>query len=115
MKSWLPDWVWGHLSLPSVLSCSWQCSHASWSRGLQPVICLIACYFKNRSEVFNSCQAFGLILSVKDELLCLCVCVKGVVAETFALANVPHFTVGGTVHLIINNQVGYTTEAEHGR
>jgi len=45
----------------------------------------------------------------------LCVYVKGVVAETFALANVPHFTVGGTVHLIINNQVGYTTEAEHGR
>jgi len=46
---------------------------------------------------------------------CTSVRVKGIVAETFALANVPHFTVGGTVHLIINNQVGYTTEAEHGR
>jgi len=43
------------------------------------------------------------------------VCVKGIVAETFSMANVPHFTVGGTVHLIINNQVGYTTEADLGR
>jgi len=43
------------------------------------------------------------------------VCIEGVVAELFAMANIPHFTVGGTVHLIINNQVGYTTEAELGR
>jgi len=42
-------------------------------------------------------------------------CAKGVVAETFSLANVPHFTVGGTMHLIINNQVGYTTEPELAR
>jgi len=41
--------------------------------------------------------------------------VKGVVAEVFSMAKIPHFTVGGTVHLIINNQVGYTTEAEQGR
>jgi len=47
--------------------------------------------------------------------MCVSVCAKGVVAETFSLANVPHFTVGGTVHLIINNQVGYTTEPELGR
>jgi len=42
-------------------------------------------------------------------------CAKGIVAETFSLANVPHFTIGGAIHFIINNQVGYTTEPEHGR
>jgi len=43
------------------------------------------------------------------------VCTKGVIAELFSMANIPHFTVGGTLHLIINNQVGYTTEPELGR
>ena len=47
--------------------------------------------------------------------MCVLVYAKGIVAETFSLANVPHFTVGGTMHLIINNQVGYTTEAQLGR
>jgi len=40
---------------------------------------------------------------------------QGVVPETFCLAYCPHFRVGGSVHLIVNNQVGYTTEAERGR
>ena len=31
---------------------------------------------------------------------------QGVVPETFCLAYCPHFRVGGSVHLIVNNQVG---------
>ncbi|XP_060070880.1 2-oxoadipate dehydrogenase complex component E1-like [Ylistrum balloti] len=56
-----------------------------------------------------------------DKVLCLQVhgdasfSAQGVVAETFAFAECPHFRVGGSVHLIINNQVGFTTEAERGR
>lgn len=40
---------------------------------------------------------------------------QGIVPETFTLANLPHFRVGGSIHLIVNNQVGYTTPSERGR
>ena len=36
-------------------------------------------------------------------------------AETLCLANLPHFSVGGTIHLIVNNQLGFTTPGERGR
>jgi probable 2-oxoglutarate dehydrogenase E1 component DHKTD1 len=37
------------------------------------------------------------------------------VQETLAFSQVPHFNVGGSLHLIVNNQVGYTTPADRGR
>lgn len=40
---------------------------------------------------------------------------QGIVAETFCIAECPHFSVGGSVHLIVNNQLGFTTEANRGR
>jgi 2-oxoglutarate dehydrogenase E1 component len=40
---------------------------------------------------------------------------QGVVAETFQMANVKGYTVGGTIHLAIDNQVGFTTNPENGR
>ncbi|XP_035669706.1 probable 2-oxoglutarate dehydrogenase E1 component DHKTD1, mitochondrial [Branchiostoma floridae] len=56
-----------------------------------------------------------------DKVLCLQIhgdaafTSQGVVAETLGLADLPHFHVGGTVHFIANNQLGFTTDAERGR
>src|SRR5438270_765280 len=40
---------------------------------------------------------------------------QGLVAETLNLANLPGYTTGGTIHVVINNQVGFTTNPEDAR
>ncbi|XP_057340582.1 probable 2-oxoglutarate dehydrogenase E1 component DHKTD1 homolog, mitochondrial [Microplitis mediator] len=40
---------------------------------------------------------------------------QGVNQESLALTAVPHFEIGGSIHMVVNNQLGFTTPAYWGR
>ena len=40
---------------------------------------------------------------------------QGVVYETFHLSDLPDYTTHGTIHVIVNNQIGFTTDPRMAR
>jgi 2-oxoglutarate dehydrogenase E1 component len=42
-------------------------------------------------------------------------CGQGIVYETFHLADLPDYTTHGTIHVVVNNQIGFTTDPRFSR
>ncbi len=65
----------------------------------------------------------GAAPGTRDELAVVPVCIhgdaafpgEGVVAETFNISALNAFRTGGTIHVIVNNQVGFTTDPSDAR
>jgi 2-oxoglutarate dehydrogenase E1 component len=65
----------------------------------------------------------GSAPGTRDELSVVPVCIhgdaafagEGVVAETFNISALNAYRTGGTIHVIVNNQVGFTTDPSDGR
>uniref|UniRef100_A0A0K0FKJ6 Transket_pyr domain-containing protein n=1 Tax=Strongyloides venezuelensis TaxID=75913 RepID=A0A0K0FKJ6_STRVS len=59
--------------------------------------------------------------NIGDKILCLQVhgdgafSGQGVVWESLAMSQIPHYRVGGSIHLIVNNQIAFTAESRIGR
>ncbi len=46
-----------------------------------------------------------------DACAVVCACLRqGIVYETMGLSALPNYHTGGTVHIVCNNQVGFTTD-----
>ncbi|KAI5886780.1 2-oxoglutarate dehydrogenase, E1 component [Schizophyllum commune H4-8] len=76
---------------------------------------------KARAKQYSLLKSSPADCALGDRVLCVQVhgdasfTGQGVVMEGIGLSNLPHYTTGGSVHLVVNNNIGYTTPAHGAR
>lgn len=99
--------VLSHLSCGKMLESGVHVSLVHNPSHLEAAVCVAAGKARSRSE--------------KSSTLCLQIhgdaafSGQGVIMETLLLSQLPHYTCGGSIHVIVNNQLGFTTPTTHAR
>jgi 2-oxoglutarate dehydrogenase E1 component len=78
---------------------------------LEAINAVVLGYARSRQEALGSAaEVLPLILHTDASVVA-----QGVVAEALQLSDLPGYHVGGAIHVIVNNQLGFTTEPVEGR
>lgn len=102
--------------------------HNDWMTGSGQEIHLALCFNPSHLEFVNP-VALGRVRAKQDRLgdtehenyMTLLIhgdaafAGEGIVQETLNLSQLPGYRTGGTLHVIVNNQIGFTTDPEDGR
>ncbi|MCX7013222.1 MAG: 2-oxoglutarate dehydrogenase E1 component, partial [Candidatus Sumerlaeota bacterium] len=102
--------------------------HNDWVTATGRRIHLMLCFNPSHLEFINP-VAMGLARAKQDRWgadgrdKSLCVLVhgdasfagEGIVQESLNLSELAHYSVGGALHIVVNNQIGFTTSPEDGR
>ncbi|CUA77588.1 dehydrogenase E1 and transketolase domain containing 1 [Rhizoctonia solani] len=76
---------------------------------------------KARAKQYSLIKESGNDCMLGDKVMCVqlhgdaAFTGQGVLMEGLGLSNLPHYTSGGSVHLVVNNNIGYTTPAANAR
>ena len=76
-----------------------------------PVICGVSRAIQRRNEDTKRRKSTVPVLIHGDAAFCG----QGSVSETLQLSKLKGYNTGGTIHIILNNQLGFTTDPEEGR
>jgi 2-oxoglutarate dehydrogenase E1 component len=76
---------------------------------VNPVVCGKVRAKQDQLKDTERTQAMGILLHGDAAF-----CGQGVVAESLSMSDLDAYTTGGTIHIVVNNQVGFTTTPAYG-